>query len=111
PPVAICFLAIILGVGIDDGVHLLAAATRGQDVWDVVGETGSILLLTSLSTACGFGVLVLAHHPALAVLGKIVALGVMICWLTTIGLLAPLVAWLQTRGNFDGGAAKRERDG
>ncbi|MBZ0089562.1 MAG: MMPL family transporter, partial [Thermoanaerobaculia bacterium] len=107
PPAAICFLAIVLGVGVDDGIFLLTEVLRGKETWVAARELGPVLLLTSVSTACGFGALGIAHHAAIASLGTIVAVGVLLCWLATLVLLAPLTSWLNERGWLRG----RNREG
>ena len=86
---------LIIGVGIDNGVHIMRRVRlegdRGMDV--VARHTGRAILIASLTTMIGFGSLGLASHRGLASLGIVLLIGVFACWLTsTIVLPNVLVA-------------------
>ena len=87
---------IILGIGIDDGVHLVNAY-RTQERPDpvmAVRETGSAILLTSLTSMVGFGCLSFYQHPGMSTLGVILFIGVGWCLVSTLVLLPVLLQWL-----------------
>ena len=76
-------LLILVGLGVDDGVHMLHRfrryardATRDRPVLDAWLDTGSPVLLTSLTTGVGFGSFLLTGHVGLASLGGLVVLGI-----------------------------------
>jgi predicted RND superfamily exporter protein len=92
---------ILLGIGIDDGVHLINAYRRqsAPDPLKAVHETGSAILLTSLTSMVGFGCLSFYQHPGMATLGVFLFVGVGWCLVATLMLLPVLLAWAgSTRG-------------
>lgn len=65
---------ILIGSGVDNGVHLVHAYTGQGDVVTVRG-TYRAILLSSLTTILGFGTLFTARHVGLAGLGLLLTLG------------------------------------
>ena len=66
-------LPLIIGIGIDDGVHMLhryRIEGRGS-IPIVVKYTGRAILLTSLTTMIGFGSMGLASHKGMASMGQV----------------------------------------
>ncbi len=92
-PSAIGFGAIILGVGIDDGVHILARVHGGkvEDMPRVLEEIGTVITLTTASTIIGFGSLALSSLTVMSSLGIIIAVGVAACWFFSLFLLPAAV--------------------
>ena len=67
-------IPVILGIGIDDGVHALHRYQENTSegtmrVYDSYRFVGRAILLTTLTTMIGFGGLLFAHHRGLASLG------------------------------------------
>lgn len=88
-------IPIIIGIGIDDGVHIIhryniegSAAHRA-----VFASTGRAVLLTSLTTMVGFGSLAFATFRGLSVLGDNLFIGVGACFVATV-LVLPVLAGL-----------------
>ncbi|MFV2073017.1 MAG: MMPL family transporter [Thermoanaerobaculales bacterium] len=81
-PLGIGVTAIVIGVGIDDAVHILERVRLNPDrnVREAMVEIGPILTLTSLSSIIGFGALSFADHYVLSSMGMVVAFGVFACW-------------------------------
>ncbi len=86
---------IILGIGIDDGVHALhryrevgsgrqAAARSFQSV-------GKAILLTSLTTMIGFGSVAFYEMRGMASFGQVLFMGVGACFLATVLVLPALL--------------------
>ena len=70
---------LLLGTGIDYGIHILLALRRsGGDLRHVWNGTGKAVVFCGLSTAIGFGSLAFASIDALASLGKVALLGILI---------------------------------
>jgi predicted RND superfamily exporter protein len=92
--VNVIVLPMIVGIGIDDGVHLtntfLANGRKYNDM-DLAG-TGRGVVLTSLTTIVGFGSISLSHYPGLKSMGYVAALGVALSLFTSLFLLLPLLA-------------------
>jgi predicted RND superfamily exporter protein len=76
-PISVMALPVILGVGVDSGVHMVHRfrAEHG-DVARTVAGTGRAVVLTSLTTLAAFATLMLAHHRGLASFGSVLAVGV-----------------------------------
>ncbi len=86
-------MPIMLGIGIDDGLHVVHGARRrpssgvGGGVGGAVRGAGRALVLTTLTTAVGFGSLLLSHIPGLRNGGVLIAAGVLVCLLATVMVL------------------------
>ena len=94
---------LILGIGIDDGVHLLhryRAEGPGQ-IETVFTSTGKAVLLTSLTTMLAFGSLVFATYRGLGSMGIALFIGVGTCFLTSLLLLPALISWSEKRKGIE----------
>ena len=91
-------LPLILGIGIDDGVHILHRyRLEGRLSFPVViHHTGRAILLTSLTTAIGFGSMALATHRGLAGMGKLLTFGVGSCFLSSLLVLPAIITIYET---------------
>jgi predicted RND superfamily exporter protein len=71
-------LPTVLGIGIDNAVHLMHAyQARGRgSVPLVVATSGRAALLSSATTAIGFGSSIIAHHLGIQQLGVLALIGV-----------------------------------
>jgi len=87
-------IPLILGIGIDDGIHIVHRYREKKDVGIAVRLTGRAVIMTSLTTMVGFGSLSTSHFPALASLGHIALLGIGSCLLTSLLLLPSLLLTL-----------------
>ncbi len=86
---------MIVGIGIDDGVHLLhryRVEGKGK-IYEIVASTGKAILLTSLTTMVGFGALLLAKYRGFGSMGSLLVLGVGACFVTTILFLPSILGW------------------
>ncbi len=88
---------ILLGIGVDNAIHLLHRFQETGSVEDTVHTTGTTLTLTSLTTTIGFGSLLLAHHRGLQSLGGLMVLGVLSCWFASLVLLPNLLEVIPQR--------------
>ena len=86
-------LPLILGIGIDDGVHVLHRYSReGKgSVPLLLKYTGRAILLTSLTTMIGFGSMGLASHRGTASMGQVLFLGVGACFISSAFLLPAII--------------------
>jgi predicted RND superfamily exporter protein len=84
-------IPLILGIGIDDGIHIVHRYRERKDVGQAVRLTGRAVIMTSLTTMVGFGSLSTSHFPALASLGQVALLGIGSCLLTSLLLLPSLL--------------------
>ncbi len=86
-------LPLIIGIGIDDGVHILHRYNiEGRmSLEQVMRFTGRAILLTSLTTCIGFGSMALASHRGIASMGQVLVIGVFSCFITSSFVLTSLI--------------------
>jgi uncharacterized protein len=97
-PANVIALPLVLGVGVDNGVHVLhdylSRRQRRGKPYRLGKSTGQGILVAALTTVLGFGTLMLSSHRGLAGLGFILALGVSCCMLAALVVLpAALSLW------------------
>lgn len=92
----ICSGALVIGMGIDDGIHILQRYKETQDIRAAMASTGSSVVLTSLTTIIAFGSLLLANHMTLYIIGLPVVLGTIYYLLCSL-ILLPAALQLETR--------------
>ena len=80
---------LMLGVGVDYGTHLILAAKEGDDIVANLSDVLKPIVLSGLTTATGFGSLMLAQNVALSGLGTICAIGVAWCLLASLLVITP----------------------
>lgn len=87
-------IPLVLGVGIDNGVHLMHRhrLARRAPVATALAQTGRAILIASLTTMIGFGSLALASHRGMASLGLLLLLGVGACMVASVVVLPNLLA-------------------
>ncbi|OQX84529.1 multidrug RND transporter [candidate division KSB1 bacterium 4484_87] len=92
-------LPLILGIGIDDGVHIIHRwrAEKKTNLRLVFASTGKAILLTSLTTMLAFGSLIFAIWRGFGQLGASLFVGVGACFLTTVIILSALIGWISHR--------------
>ncbi len=78
-------LPVLLGITLDEVLFLLEAAERCGSIEEAIAEQAPLGTATALTTASGFGALVICRFGGLVDVGKVGALG------STVGLLVSLV--------------------
>jgi len=81
---------LLLGIGIDDGLHALHGVRPGRGLAASAANAGKAMTLTSLTTCVGFGSLAFSRIPALRQGGILIAIGIFVCLLTTLMVLPAL---------------------
>lgn len=84
---------LILGIGIDDAVHIIHRyRMEGQRKIDnVFNTTGRAILLTSLTTIAAFGSFMFCLYRGLSSMGVILSIGIALCFLMSVYLLPALI--------------------
>ena len=88
---ALSLLPLLLGIGIDDGLHTVHAWRRHGRASLAVHGIGRALVLTSVTTVLGFGSLVTSHIPGLRTAGGVICLGILLCLGATLVVLPMLL--------------------
>lgn len=88
------FLSVLLviGIGIDDGVHILHHYKAGQrKIHYLFSSVGRAILLTTITTMCGFGSLIFSSYRGIASLGAALFIGVGYAFIMTVIVLPMLL--------------------
>jgi len=113
-PANMIVLPLILGIGIDDGVHVVHDFRRQQKGYSLGGSTATAVIITSLTTMIGFGALMFAEHRGLASLGRVLTIGVACCLFTSLVLLPCLLSLMarfsKPAAEEDGHVSRRTKD-
>ncbi len=89
-PVNLVVLPLLVGLGVDDSVYLVAHARHGGGLVSGTRRGALPLLLAVGTTIAGFGSLGLSRFPALHRLGWLAALGLSLCMVATLVLVPAL---------------------
>ncbi len=89
---------MIIGIGVDYGVHVLHRYLEVRDLPDEeyeigIQETGKAVVAAALTTIVGFGSITISHYPGLISTGKVAILGTTCTSLLAITLLPTLLSW------------------
>ena len=89
---------MILGVGIDYGIHIIHRITQ-EGLSNPVGllETGKAVVMAALTNVAGFGTIGLSNYPGLKSMGIVCAIGSVTCLLTALTTLPALLIATKTR--------------
>ena len=93
-PANMIALPLILGIGLDDGVHIVHDYRRQRGKFSVSASTVTAIVVTSLTTMIGFGSLMLASHQGLQSLGRVLTIGVLCCLFSSLVLQTALLRWI-----------------
>ena len=79
-------LPVILGIGIDNGVHFFHRFQEEgyKNVGKVLTTTGGAIVMTTLTTAAEFAGMCFAHHGGLSSIGIAADIGMLSCLVTTL---------------------------
>jgi len=103
-PANMIALPLILGIGIDYGVHIVHNYLEQPGRYRMTPATALAVMVDALTTIIGFGSLMIASHQGLQSLGRVLTLGIMFCTLTSMIVLPALLTLIS------GKRAEREED-
>ncbi|HEX4610852.1 MAG TPA: MMPL family transporter [Urbifossiella sp.] len=98
-PANMIALPLVVGVGVDNGVHVLHdyRDRRGRVPYLLGAATGRGVLVAALTTVLGFGTLMTSRHAGMASLGLALTLGVTFCMAAALVGLPALLRVLDER--------------
>jgi predicted RND superfamily exporter protein len=98
-PVNLIVMPLVLGIGVDNGIHLVQDYRRqisaGADTYSPSAETVNGVFMDSMASIVGFGSLMVAAHRGLFSVGVLLSVGIAGCLviaLVTLPALLSLVA-------------------
>jgi predicted RND superfamily exporter protein len=102
---------ILVGIGIDYGIHVVHRFRDGTPVRAIITETGRAFVLTTLTTMAGFGSLVFSRYKGLSSFGFVTILGMLFVLLTSLVALPAMLALVERRRKASVAAAEGAIDG
>ena len=98
---------MIIGIGVDYGVHILHRFKEVQDLprerfEKGIVETGKAVVAASVSTIFGFGSMMFSSYPGLVSTGKVAILGAVATCLVAITLVPAVLSWRYDRRRSEG---------
>jgi len=92
-------LPMILGIGIDDGVHIVHRwrIEGSKKIKQIFASTGKAIFLTSITTMLAFGSLVFSIWRGFGSLGGAMFIGVGACFLSTVIILSGIMGFLERK--------------
>jgi hypothetical protein len=92
-------LPLLLGIGVDNGIHLIhrarAVGAEGGNLLET--STARAIVYSALTTIASFGTMGFASHLGLATLGQMLTLGVGFTVLSNVIVLPALISWRDER--------------
>ena len=92
-PANMIALPILLGIGVDEGVHIVHDFLDQRGRYGMSQSTAVAVVVDSLTTIVGFGSLMIASHQGLQSLGRVLTIGVTCCLFTSMVMLPALLTW------------------
>lgn len=93
-PANMIVLPLVLGIGVDDGVHVIHDYRSQRGTYRTSSSTMNAILLTSLTTMVGFGSMLVAAHRGLFSIGVVLVIGVGCCLFVSLVTLPALLTLL-----------------
>jgi len=90
-------LPILIGIGIDDGIHIYRRQQEIRDIRKTLATTGRSVLVTTLTTICGFGSLSMADYHVLRSMGIMAIVGVVACFVFSVITLPAVLQFLPSK--------------
>lgn len=97
--ISLAIVALLMGLGVDYSIHLMNRFLEEEG--DLIEKarksfktTGRAILLSSITTAIGFGSLMISSMPPLADFGFGCAIGIILCYISTMVMVVPLMVIL-----------------
>jgi hopanoid biosynthesis associated RND transporter like protein HpnN len=97
-PANVISLPLLIGIGVSSGVHILNRFTEEKHPSILGKSTGKAVMVSALTTATGFGSLMLAEHAGIASLGKVMAMGAALCMVAALTVLPAALLLLKRAG-------------
>jgi uncharacterized protein len=96
--VNVIVIPLIIGMGIDFGIHIAHRYKTEGDIETTYRYTGKGVFLSALTTMIGFGSLgLVGSFPAISSLGSILFFGITACLMTTLLILPALLSFIKKK--------------
>jgi hopanoid biosynthesis associated RND transporter like protein HpnN len=94
-------LPLLLGIGVDNGIHMVSRARMAMPVDHNLLHTSTsrAVIISGLTTVASFGNLSFSSHPGTASMGQLLTVGVLLTMVCTLLVLPSLLARRQNTAN------------
>jgi len=96
-PANLIVLPLILGIGVDNGVHVMHDFRSQTGRYRTSPSTINAIVLTSLTSMIGFGSMMVAAHRGLYSVGLVLVIGLASCLLVSMVTLPAILAYVASR--------------
>ncbi len=96
-PANLIVLPLVLGIGVDDGVHVVHDFRMQTGRYRPSSSTINAILLTSLTSMIGFGSLMVAAHRGLYSVGLVLVVGIGCCLFVSLVMLPAILTLVSGR--------------
>lgn len=93
-PANMIALPLILGMGVEEGVHLTHEFRRQKGRFQLGNSTAMAVMLTSATTIAGFACMIISRHQGLRSLGQILTFGMATCLIVSLYGFFGLLRWM-----------------
>jgi predicted RND superfamily exporter protein len=90
-------LPLVVGMGQDDALHIIARFREDGDLRATIRDTGGAVFMTSWTTICGFAGMFFANHRGLQSLARTVGIGMTLAWVASVAVLPAVIALVAAR--------------
>ncbi|NUU98529.1 MMPL family transporter [Marinitoga sp. 1138] len=97
--VNIIALPLIIGIGVDDGIHLIHRYRREKNLREALRSTGKAITMTTLTTGAAFGSFVLAKYRGFVGFGLLLLMGVIFSFLITAYVITSIISYMESKDN------------
>jgi hypothetical protein len=93
-------IPLIVGIGVDDGVHIIHRYLIEKSLKPALHSTGRAFLTTTLTTAAAFDTMIVAKYRGFSTFGLLLITGVFFAYFYTIVFMVALLAIIEGKENL-----------
>ena len=108
-PANLIVLPLVLGIGVDDGVHVVHNYRSQKGLYRTSSSTVNAIILTSLTSMIGFGGMMFAAHRGLYSVGLVLVIGIGSCLFVSLVALPAILSHI-SRGQFSKAELEEEAE-
>ncbi|KLO22443.1 MULTISPECIES: efflux RND transporter permease subunit [unclassified Marinitoga] len=83
----IVVIPLILGIGIDDGIHMIHSYIANRSINKMLKQSGKAVIITSITSMVGFGSLYFVKDPLVSQMGFLLFFGILFCLIISLTVL------------------------
>jgi len=84
---SITIAPVLVGIGVDDGIHMVERLGAGQELRTVLREAGSSMTITTLTTVVALACLGFATFDGIREMGLVGGVGLLVCLIASLHLI------------------------